>query len=568
MVNMRTKRKGRHIPKASIYAAVLLLLSIGVAGAYPPANRPYEGAGQARLVFVGDIMLGRYVGSYLFRSGNYDAPFASIKPYLSSADLAIGNLEGPIVPRGVITIPLAAPNQLNLTGDARGSYALARAGFDLLSVANNHALDSGAPGLSYTVTYLRRAGIMPFGLDPGAASGGQKPVVRVVHGLKIAFLGYTDIMNIPGTSGIGFVRPGVQADLDRVAREVRAAKQSSDLVIVMMHGGIEYAVQPNSSQKAIAKTAADAGADLVVGAHPHVAQGMETISNPGRTTLVAYSLGNALFDQESKPELRQGLSLEVTLDRDGVRTARLLPIQITSGRAGYVMNLCDNPSCTLALDRAVQSSSTEVKWQTLWSAGQASGKTLAYRRIDTSNRSSVEDLGLGMPTRVELKDGVLSVSACDRQSQWHTVWQTEEDWRITGYAVGDANADGKPDLTYTLWKHSLTSERPEEGGIDVNMEGGPILPHIYINSWRDGDMKPLWHGSPRPAPLLGVAVPPAGNGGKPLLATLESNDPTVERAPGTLTLWEWTGGFGFELAATVPGAYSDVWSDGRVLLFR
>jgi poly-gamma-glutamate synthesis protein (capsule biosynthesis protein) len=565
---MGTGYGGRHIPKAALLSLALVILSAGVASARPPATLPYAGAGEAKLIFTGDIMLGRYVGSSLLRTGNYDAPFAPIKSYISSADLAIANLESPLVPRGTIAIPPPAPRELNLTGDARAAYALSRAGFDLLSLANNHALDSGTGGLNYTVTYVRRAGMSPFGMDPGEANGGQKPVFRTVRGLRIAFLGYTDIMNIPGTGGVGFVRTWVQADLDRVTREVRAARQSADLVIVMMHAGAEYVIQPGSSQKTLAKTAASAGADLVVGAHPHVAQGMETLTHEGRASLVAYSLGNALFDQESRPELRQGLILEATVDRSGVRSARLVPLQILTTGAGYTMNLCDNPTCVIAMDRALQSSPADLKWQALWSAGQASGPTLVYKRAATPDRSSLEDLGLGAPTRVELRSGVLSVSSLDRQSQWHVHWQTEDDWRVTGYAVGDANFDGTPDLVYTLWKRSLTSERPEDGGLDVDPEGGPVLPHIYINSWRDGDMKPLWHGSPRPAPLLGVAVAPVGEDGKLLLATLESSDAATERAPGKLNLWEWTGGFGFELVATLPGTYSDVWSDGRVLLFK
>ncbi|MEO5952324.1 MAG: CapA family protein [Chloroflexia bacterium] len=551
--------------RAVLLALILLLLCTGATSAHPTPQIPYAGNGQAKLIFVGDLMMGRYVGQYLNYYGNYDAPFANIKSYLSSADLAIGNLESPIVPRGVITIPAASPNNLNLTGDARSAYALSRAGFDLMSVANNHALDSGAAGLSYTLTYIGRAGIAPFGIDSG---GGQKPVIREVNGLSIAFLGYTDIMNIPGTSGVAYVRPGVQADLARVALEVKAAKQSADLVIVMMHSGTEYVIQPNSSQKAIAKTASDSGADLVVGAHPHVAQGMETLSSNGHTTLVAYSLGNALFDQESRPELRQGVALEATVDRDGVRTARLVPLQILSNTRGYVMNVCDNATCSLPIERASLSTPAALQWQVVWSANQPSGKALAYVRPTTTDRTSIENLGLDMPTRVELKGGVLSVLSYSRQSQWHTVWQTEPYWRVTGYAVGDANADGKPDLVYTLWKHRLTSERPEDGGLIVDPDGGDYLPHIYINNWRDGEMKPLWHGSPRPKPLLGVAVAPVGKDNKMLLATLESNDPTVERAPGKLTIWEWTGGFGFELSASIPGAYSQVWSDGHTLLYK
>ena len=102
----------------------------------------------------------------------------------------------------------------------------------------------------------------------------------------------------------------------------------------------------------------------------------------------------------------------------------------------------------------------------------------------------------------------------------------------------------------------------------VNMQGGEVLPHIYINGWRRGQMAPVWHGSPRPKPVLSVAVAPLGKNGKPVLAVLESADKSTEKTPGKITLWQWGGNFGFELASTVNGSYSTMWGDGRVLLFK
>jgi poly-gamma-glutamate capsule biosynthesis protein CapA/YwtB (metallophosphatase superfamily) len=541
-------------------SAVLLMGGVSV----PQQDADGTPAGDAHLVFVGDLMLGRYVGSSL-RSGNFDTPFSAIKPFLAQADLAIGNLEGPIIPLGAIAVPTPSPNLLNLTGDARSAPALARVGFDLLSVANNHALDSGGLGLAYTVRALKRAGIAPFGLDGGAR--GQTPVIREVHGLKIAFLGYTGILNIPGSQGVAYVRPWVQSDLDRMAREVKAARGAADLVVVMIHGGTEYSFLPDSGQKAMAQAAADAGADLIVGSHPHVVQGMDVLQAGGRSVPVAYSLGNALFDQVSKPELLQGFALEATLDSRGVRSARLVPLQTTTN-TGYRMNLCDTVTCTLAIQHAIQSTPASLQWQAMWGADGQVGQAIAYLRSDDGERSSSEELGTGAPTVVQLHVGTLSVQVQNAQGIWNTAWVSDEGWRVTGYTVGDANADGKPDLIYTLWKRSLTAVRPPGGGLSVDYQGGPVLPHIYINSWRDGELRPLWHGSPRPRPLLGVAVAPISVGGKPLLATLESSDPTVESAPGPLNLWGWTGGFGFELVSALSGTYSQVWSDGRALMFR
>jgi poly-gamma-glutamate synthesis protein (capsule biosynthesis protein) len=364
-----------------------------------------------------------------------------------------------------------------------------------------------------------------------------------------------------------------------VAREVTAAKKNADLVIVMMHWGTEYAVPPDAGQRALAKVLVDAGADLVVGAHPHVAQGMELLTRDGRSVPVIYSLGNALFDQEARQETRNGLSLECIVDKDGVKSARLIPLEITSANTGYVMNLDDNAAGQFALQRAAQSTTDpDLKWNALWDASQPSpGLALAYRRPTGADRFSMENLGIGAPTRVDLTAGKLTVSTYVTPTyspdvtsvpKWQTVWSTAPDWRVTGYSVGDANGDGKPDLIYTLWKHRQTWERPPDGGMRVNPDGGDILPHIFINSWARGALNPLWQGSPRPEPILSAVSAPIGPGGKPLLATLESSDSTVERAPGLITLWDWSGGFGYELASTLPGTYSDLWADGRELMYR
>jgi poly-gamma-glutamate capsule biosynthesis protein CapA/YwtB (metallophosphatase superfamily) len=556
---------------------MLLISPIAPALSSVPVGVLAAGAntGEARLLFVGDLMFGRYVNAYMAKSG-FDAPFKNITSYISSADLAIGNLEGPIVPTNVIPIPPASPNQLNLTGNQQVAPALARAGFDVLSVANNHAYDAKTQGIAYTAAALRRAGITPFGIDPGT---GQQPPIKEVNGLKLAFLGYTNIINIPGSTGVGYVNANLPATTAKMTAEVAAAKKKADLVIVMMHWGTEYAIQPDTGQRAIAKILVDAGADLVVGAHPHVAQGIELKNHNGRTVPVIYSLGNALFDQERRLELRQGLSLQCIVDKNGVKSARLVPLETVRDSTGYVMNVQDNAAGQTALQRAAQSTTdNSLKWKAVWDAFQPSpGLALAYRRPLDASRSSVENLGIGAPTRVELSYGRLSVSTYTTptnqtnppaQPQWQTIWTSDSDWHVTGYSVGDADGDGTPDLVYTLWKHQQTTERPPGGGLRVNPIGGDLLPHIFINSWARGALNPLWHGSPRPAPLLSVAPAPIGKAGKPLLAVLESSNTSIERAPGRLTLWDWTGGFGYELSSTLAGTYSEMWSDGRELIFR
>jgi poly-gamma-glutamate capsule biosynthesis protein CapA/YwtB (metallophosphatase superfamily) len=566
----------KHVRAVSILAIAAALLSKTALAAPLPSPTPAPDSpgdtATANLVFVGDIMLGRYVGLTV-PPRDRDAPFKAIAPYLSAADLAIGNLEGPLVPTTVISLPRVLPNQLNLTADERMAPSLAHAGFDLLSLANNHIFDSRSAGLHYTTRALNRAGVAPFGLDSGS---GQAPVVREVRGLKIAFLAYTNAMNVPGLRGVSIVSHLSKRTMTRMDVEIRAARTQADVVVVMMHWGTEYAVQLDAAQLALGRAAAEAGADLVVGSHPHVAQGMDLLSVDGRKVPVVYSLGNALFDQEVPVERKQGLSLSVTLDRHGVSQARLVPLLVgrSAGRA-YTMNLADDQAGQPALLRAALSTPASLQWRAVWDAARpGTGLGIGYTRTAQpgASRLSVEDLGMGSPARVDLAGGTLTVSAVVTQSAsepyYQTVWTGDPGWRVTGYTVGDADANGSPDLVYTLWKRQQTYTRPPGGGLKVDPQGGDVLPHIYIESWKDGEMRPLWHGSPRPAPALAVAVAPVGKAHKPLLAVLESSGPYVEQALGTLTLWEWTGGFGYEIAGTVPGTYSALWSDGRVLLMR
>lgn len=565
------------------YIAVLASLFVLIATPFAYSQKTASGdvaanASEVHIVFVGDIMVGRYVGTMLQARG-YDAPFGDVKAYLQEADLTVGNLEGPVVPPGTRGVPAPSPNELNLTGSSRVVPVLQQTGFDLLSVSNNHSLDAGPTGLNSTLAALRASGIGALGATD--KNGSQSPVVREVRGLKIAFLAYTSIrpnrlgeaaMHNPASPvGIAYVNPGNTVDKDRFAREITAAKSQAAVVVVVMHWGTEYASQPDAGQKELSILASSAGADLVVGMHPHVAQGLqvEPQGTSKRPSVVAYSLGNALFDQVANAQTRQGLALDCRISSAGVRSARLVPLEIQAG-GSYKMRVADDASGQPTITRAALSTPANLQWRALWDAAQAaSGLGIAYQQdASLSDRESAENLGLQGATQVQLHNGTLSVKELQAGGGWRIAWSSDPGWRVTSYTVGDANADGKPDLIYSLWKRRLTWERPPEGGLQVNMQGGEVSPHIYVNSWRDGELRPLWHGSPRPAPSLALAVPRIGSNGTPLLAVLESSNAAKEQAPGTLKLWKWTGGFGYELARPVPGAYFQMWADERILLFR
>lgn len=267
-------------------------------------------ADNVELAAVGDVMLGRYVGRRIEREGA-DALFKAARPALK-ADLAFANLECVLG-----DAPFTRSKRILLRGSPAAATALAKAGFDIVSVANNHALDAGEPGLRQTLASLRRAGIAAAGL-PAA------PVLLARKGLTVGFLAYTDFPDEPS---------GVLARTDEatLADDVAAVRRQADIVAVSWHWGTEGDATPNPRQRRLATLAAKAGADLVLGHHPHVLQPIAWLpAKDGRRCLVAYSLGNFVFDATKPPE-RETLVLRVKLAKHGVESYTIVPCRITKG---------------------------------------------------------------------------------------------------------------------------------------------------------------------------------------------------------------------------------------------
>lgn len=275
------------------------------------------------LVAVGDIMLARTIGQRVVSTGPEVVFGDAIAPLLSDADVAIGNLECAISESG-------APQPKGYTFRAPPATldALQLAGFDVLSLANNHALDYGSGALEDTVAHLRGRGIQTVGAGENISAAQSAQFVQR-NGLTIAFVGLVDVP----AEGAGFSRQtweagpeswGVAwADRDTVVASVERARRSADVVVAMLHFGAEYADSPSSSQQSLARAAIDAGAALVIGSHPHVLQEVEEYAGG----LIAYSLGNFVFDGFDGPSNRSAI-LRVTLTASGVVGWELLPVNI------------------------------------------------------------------------------------------------------------------------------------------------------------------------------------------------------------------------------------------------
>jgi poly-gamma-glutamate synthesis protein (capsule biosynthesis protein) len=259
-----------------------------------------EEKGSVKLIFVGDVMLSRYIGKLMAARQDYDFPFVLIKSFLAQADLVFGNLESPISDSGA-----DAGHLYSFRAASSSAPGLREAGFKVLSVANNHAFDYGLAAFSDTLANLKKVGL-------AYAGGGQNYAEahhgsdQEINGVKISFLAYTDLL--PASEAASNQRAGfAYLDEDQMSKDIKAAKARSDLVIVSFHWGREYETKHNTKQAEIAAAAIKAGASLVVGHHPHAVQEVQTMDG----VTVAYSLGNFVFDQNFSPETSTGLALKV-----------------------------------------------------------------------------------------------------------------------------------------------------------------------------------------------------------------------------------------------------------------
>lgn len=266
----------------------------------------------------GDVIGDRQVGEYIDANGGETA-LKKVAPLLSGADVAFVNLESPLSDTGTRN----AAKDVTFRGRPALVAGLASAGVDVVSLANNHALDWGAAALLDTIARLQAAGIAHAGAGADL-SAARKPALLNTPAGTVAVLAFTDI--IPAGFPAGSERAGVnpvRPDRERLLADVRAAAGVADWVIVSFHWGVEYEGYAGDSQRELAHQTVDAGADLVLGHHPHVLQGFELYKD----RLIAYSLGDLVFDHYSRAT-GETVVLQVELIREGPPTFTLTPVYL------------------------------------------------------------------------------------------------------------------------------------------------------------------------------------------------------------------------------------------------
>jgi hypothetical protein len=288
------------------------------AGSFRPAGtlvvRPVSVAA------VGDVTFGEDVGPALSSHGGA-YPWAFVGATLRSADITVGNLETAVSTRGV-----AAVKEFTFRGPPAALLPMRKAaGFDVLTLANNHTADFGRDALLDTVRAVRAAGIQTIGAG-ATDTQARRPAIVEAGGLRVAFLGYSDV-NPYGFTATSTSAGTAKADVDAITADVHAALRRADVAVCFFHWGVELHAAPNSRQELFAAACLNAGAKLVLGAHPHVLGGVAT---PSRRSLVAWTLGDFVFP--SGRVTGRTAILHVALGADGVRGYRLVPVRIDGFR--------------------------------------------------------------------------------------------------------------------------------------------------------------------------------------------------------------------------------------------
>jgi poly-gamma-glutamate synthesis protein (capsule biosynthesis protein) len=251
------------------------------------------------IVAVGDVMLSRTVGEIITATGDPRAPFLKTVGMLEEADITFCNLESPFYEEEPQT-----GDRLTFGADPVTVEGLKYAGFDIVSLANNHFGDQGTDGMSFTLSHLTENGIGYTGAGENEVAARQ-PFIIERNGVKFAFLAYNDVQSA--------IRKGYAATSDKpgfavltssnLKQDIQYAREKAQVVVVSIHWGVEYEETPTERQITYAHLAIDSGASLVLGHHPHVIQPLEEYKDG----YIFYSLGNFVFDQMWSEETRIGL---------------------------------------------------------------------------------------------------------------------------------------------------------------------------------------------------------------------------------------------------------------------
>lgn len=256
------------------------------------------------LIATGDIIPARSVNTQTIKRNDFTWGWKNIAPILQEGDITLINLESPLIPNCPVT-----DEGMKFCGDQRHIEGLLSAGVDVVSIANNHVGNYGIEGVQETVRLLEKNAMRVIG-------GDKQPVTIQVKNVKVSFLAYNDI---------GYKEEGIAwAETQIMKQEIAEAKKQSDVVVVSMSWGVEYTREPSDRQQELAHIIIDAGADLIIGNHPHWIQTVEHY----KEGYIMYAHGNTIFDQMWSEETKIGVIGKYTFLGKKLKEVEFIPTYI------------------------------------------------------------------------------------------------------------------------------------------------------------------------------------------------------------------------------------------------
>ena len=484
---------------------------------------------EVSLIVVGDISYSRGVERIVRKQNNINYPFLKIQDYLKNADLVFGNLETPITPR------LEIPDFEKIFRSNPGAEkALRQAGFSVLSLANDHVPDFGEKGLKDTFYFLENAGIKYVGAGQNEREAYQ-PVYIEKKGVKFAFLAYNDSDIAPAyyeasanRAGTAFMRQ------EKMTKAVKEAKQEANFVIVSMHAGTEYSDQPNDSQINFAHAAIDAGADLVVGHHPHVVQTLEEYGGK----YIFYSLGNFVFDQPQKQETKEGLAVKIYFSKDRINKISLLPVVMENLAQPEIANQSKGEKILQRLkfslaNQSVYSWSGVKKGFEKESRGVIYEKTAEGKGVVSKQEQADLDKDL-IPENYVLENGRLVITENSK-----IIWQSPSNWWIDNFVLADSNNDEIVDINLSLWKAgNFGTSKP----FWVKENDMSVKNHFFVLDFMGGLIKQVWGSSNLAEPNCEFKIVDIDDDGRNDLVVIEGDYSQKPKCEGNdVAIWKWNG---------------------------
>lgn len=479
------------------------------------------------LIAVGDISYSRGVERIVKRKDDINYPFLEIGDYLQTADLVFGNLETPIT-AGVEILDFS----MIFRSNPGTEKALKQAGFSILSLANNHTPNFGDEGLNDTFVYLDDAGIKYAGAGANQEEA-NSPVYIFSKGIKFAFLAYNDDDVVPKSyeaskisAGTAFMNP------QKMAKAISEAKQEADFVIVSMHSGTEYASYPNDSQINFARAAIDAGADLIIGHHPHVVQTMEEYKGK----YIFYSLGNFVFDQPQSSETREAIAPKIYFTKNGIVKISILCVAMEKLAQ-------PRPANSEESKRILQKLKFPLKDQTVycWSEGnndfQRETKKLIYQNIEQESGNISKSRQADLDNDLVLENYSLASGRLTIYENSKNIWQSPHDWWIDDFVLADANNDGILDINLSLWRvRNFGSSQP----FWIQENDTSVKNHFFVLDIVDNSVKEIWGSSNLAVPNCEFQIADVDADGENELIAIEGDYSQTSECRGNyISVWEW-----------------------------